>query len=286
MDACTLIRERLVELGLGQKALAAAAGVTDSYVSQLLTRKKLPPAPDRTDIYAKMEAFLRLPRGKLSDLADVQRKQELRKSLGSGPAPLNEGVRDFVLRKCSPSSAPQVRTEFEKDAFGPLERLVVQKLLDVVKNVAQRELDSKNGIHLLARLSGRSFEEMRVTVLELLDTDVISLSAKDCDAFLDPLIESWDIDLVRFGMEIVLNRRLGAARRKRLLLAETTEPLEEEAGLREFLDDPSLCRDATEAELAFLKRLRFDDRAPTALYYYRALQNLRDPLHFRDRITE
>jgi len=33
-------------------------------------------------------------------------------------------------------------------------------------------------------------------------------------------------------------------------------------------------------ELAFLKALRFTDRRPTALYYYRALQNLRDPLHF------
>jgi transcriptional regulator with XRE-family HTH domain len=286
MDACALIRERLVELGLGQKDLASAAGITDSYVSQLLTRKKLPPAPERTDIYEKMEAFLKLPRGKLADLADVQRKQELRKSLGSGPTPLNEGVRDFVLRKCSPSSAPRLRAEFGKDAFGPLERLVIQKLLDAVKDVARRELGSENGIHLLARLAGKSFEEMRVTILELLDTDIHSLSAGDCDRFLDPLIESWDIDLVNFGMDIVLHRRLGAGRRKRLVLAETTEPLEEEAGLREFLDDRSLCADATEVEIAFLKGLRFDGRAPTALYYYRVLQNLRDPLHFRERIAE
>jgi hypothetical protein len=27
--------------------------------------------------------------------------------------------------------------------------------------------------------------------------------------------------------------------------------------------------------------LRFTRRRPTALYYYRALQSLRDPLHFR-----
>ncbi|MBZ0266564.1 XRE family transcriptional regulator, partial [bacterium] len=113
-----------------------------------------------------------------------------------------------------------------------------------------------------------------------------SLSAEDCDSFLDPLIESWDIDLVKFGMDIVLSRRLGAGRRRRLVLAETTEPFEEEAGLREFPDDASLCGDATETEIAFLKGLRFDDRVPTALYYYRVLQNLRDPLHFRDRIAE
>jgi hypothetical protein len=30
-----------------------------------------------------------------------------------------------------------------------------------------------------------------------------------------------------------------------------------------------------------LRKLRFKDRQPTALYYYRELQSLRDPLHFR-----
>jgi predicted transcriptional regulator len=51
MDVCLLIKQRLAELGLEQKDLASAAEVTDSYISQVLTRKKLPPAPDRTDIY-------------------------------------------------------------------------------------------------------------------------------------------------------------------------------------------------------------------------------------------
>ena len=44
MDVCLLIKSRLEELGLEQKDLAAAAEVTESYVSQLLNRKKLPPA--------------------------------------------------------------------------------------------------------------------------------------------------------------------------------------------------------------------------------------------------
>ena len=57
MDVRLLIRQRLTELGLEQKDLAAAAEVTDSYMSQLLTRKKLPPAPARTDIYEKMQNY-------------------------------------------------------------------------------------------------------------------------------------------------------------------------------------------------------------------------------------
>jgi hypothetical protein len=39
--------------------------------------------------------------------------------------------------------------------------------------------------------------------------------------------------------------------------------------------------DLKEEEIEFLKRLRFNEKRPTPLYYYRELQNLRDPLHFR-----
>ncbi|MFZ0922819.1 MAG: helix-turn-helix transcriptional regulator, partial [Candidatus Acidiferrales bacterium] len=68
------MKQRLEELGLEQKDLATAAGVTESYISQLLTRRKLPPAPDRTDIYEKMGKFLKLPAGNLAELAEHQRK--------------------------------------------------------------------------------------------------------------------------------------------------------------------------------------------------------------------
>ena len=54
MDIALVIKERLKELGLEQRDLARAAQVTESYISQLLTQKKLPPAPNRTDIYEKI----------------------------------------------------------------------------------------------------------------------------------------------------------------------------------------------------------------------------------------
>jgi hypothetical protein len=44
--------------------------------------------------------------------------------------------------------------------------------------------------------------------------------------------------------------------------------------------------DATKEEIEFLKRLRFNGKHPTPLYYYRELQNLRDPLHFRALATQ
>jgi transcriptional regulator with XRE-family HTH domain len=282
MDACALVRERLVELGLDQKDLAAAAEVTESYISQLLTRKKSPPAPNRTDIYEKMEAFLKLPRGRLSDLAELQRTDELRRNLGGAPVPLNEGVRDFVLFKCRSSSEQQIRAEFEKHAFGPIERLVTQRLMDVAKDTARQELHSKEGIHAIARLSGRSFEETRTTILDFLDADLFNLTAEHCETYLDPLIESWAIDFVSFRMDIVLNHQLSHTHSRRFEFVETG-PVPEEPGFKAFLRDRSLSGDATAEELAFLRKLRFAARRPSPYYYYRELQNLRDPLHFRDR---
>ena len=61
MDFSLLIRQRLRELGTEQRALAAAAQVTESYISQLLTGKKPPPASERTDIYDRMETFCGSP---------------------------------------------------------------------------------------------------------------------------------------------------------------------------------------------------------------------------------
>jgi transcriptional regulator with XRE-family HTH domain len=277
-----VIKQRLEELGLEQKDLATAAEVTESYISQVLTRKKLPPAPDRTDIYEKMAKFLKLPSDRLSKLADLQRIEELKRNLADPPSPLFKEVRELILRKCIPDREKQVRAIVERQPFGELERLVTQKLLDVVKRVAKEELNSENGLHLVARLTGRSYEQVRVTLLELLDTDVFNLSPQNCVSFLDPLIETWDVDLTTFSMEIVLNRRLAPGDPKRFEFVERgPAQSEEEPGLKEFLDDTSLSGTATKEEVEFLKKLRFNGKRPTALYYYRELQNLRDPVHFR-----
>jgi hypothetical protein len=188
------------------------------------------------------------------------------------------------LRKCAPEKQREIRSIFERQPFGDLERLVTHKLLDVVKRVAKEELESESWLKLVAQLNGRSCEEMRVIALEFLDRDVFNVSAENCISFLDPLIDSWDIDLTNFGMEIVLNRRLTPEYLKKLEFVEK-EPdglFEEESGLKEFLRNPSMSGDVTEEEIGFLKKLRFKGSRPTALYYYRELQNLRDPLNFRE----
>jgi transcriptional regulator with XRE-family HTH domain len=282
VDVSFVIRQRLEEFGLDQRELARAADVTESYISQLLTRKKAPPAPNRTDIYEKMDTFLKLPSGELARLADVQRKEDLKRELGDEPAPLFQEIRALILRKCHPDRAPHVRAIFEKQPFGELERLVTQTLLDVVKGVATEELENDYWLRMVADLGGRSHEEMRVIVLEFLDTDIFHLSPENCVSFLDPLIESWDIDLATFALDMVLNPRVVAGHVKRFEFIEReAEQFAEEPGLTGFLQDPALSGTATEVEVEFLKRLKFRGKRPTPLYYYRELQSLRDPLHFR-----
>ena len=282
MDVSLLIRHRLKELGLGQKDLAAAAQVTESYISQLLARKKAPPAPGRTDIYEKIGRALKLPSGELSRLADLQRNEELRKRVAEVTRPLFKECRELILRKCDSAPQDEVRRIFEKQPFGELERLVTQKLLDVAQGVAREELENEEWLRLMAQLSNRSYEQVRVAILEFLDTDVFNVSVESCVSFLDPIIDSWDIDLKSFGMVVVPNRRLTAANLKRFEFAEQEppQPVAIEPGLAQFLKDGSLSGDVTEEEIAFLKALKLRGKRPSPIYYYRELQNLRDPLHF------
>jgi len=283
MDVAFVISQRLEELGLGQRDLARAARVTESYVSQLLSRKKAPPAPNRTDIYRKMDRVLKLPSGELARLADLQRREQLKKEVGEAPTPLFREVRELILQRCERAAEPVVRAIFERQPFGELERLVTQTLLETVKRVIKNELENPVWLRTVAHLSDRSYEELRVAVLEFLDTDLFQVSVENSAAFLGPLVESWTIDLATFELEIVLNHKVISDNVKRFAFVESEPDVSAgaEPGFAAFRADPALSGTATEEELAFLQGLRFTRRRPTPLYYYRALQNLRDPLHFR-----
>jgi len=240
MDVALVIRQRLDELDLDQRDLADAAGVTESYVSQLLTHKKSPPAPDRTDIYDRMDRFLKLPHGELARVAEVHLREERMRRFGD-VTPLYPELRGLILRKCPPDQVEPVRAILEHQSFGELERLVAQTLLHVV------------------HLGG----------------DVMHVTPKQ-RARLDATVASWVWDPATFAVTV----SLASGEQKRFEYSERLNGGQEK-GLVEFLRDPLLSGSATDAELGFLKSLRFKERRPTALYYYRELQNLRDPLHFR-----
>jgi len=242
MDVALVIRQRLNELQLDQRDLARAANVTESYVSQILTRKKSPPAPERTDIYDRMDRFLKLPLGELARVAEAHLKDERMRRLGE-VSPLFPALRTLLLRKCARAEREAVRAIIERQSFGELERLVAQTLLQVAG----------------------------------LGSDVLHITPK-LRSRLDGAIAAWEWEPGTFALTI----RTTAGAQTRFEYIERAEPNgDQEKGLLEFLRDPHMSASATPAELAFLKSLRFKDRRPTALYYYRELQNLRDPLHFR-----
>ena len=178
----------------------------------------------------------------------------------------------MILRKCVLAKGKKIRTIFEQEPFGALEYVVTRKLLEAVKDAARKELENDSWLQVIAENTGRSYDQMRVLVLEFLDAHVLTVSVENCVPFLDPLIESWDIDLTRFAMVILLNQRLapGHSRRLEFVERDLDEPINEEAGFTEFLRDHSLCGNAAEEEIEFLKSLRFKGKRPTSLYYYRA----------------
>ena len=283
MSFSAFVRSRLATLDYGQKDLALAARVTESYVSQLLTRRKSPPAPDRTDIYGKMAVLLELDRGELERLAEIERAEELKRKLALPPQPLFEGFRDLLLRKCVPERRDEVRAVFEREAFGVLERIVANSFLSAVQSVARRELESEDWLRLAATVGGRSLEQMRVLVLEFLDAEVYDVSKESCAAFLEPLVESWDVDLDRIRLDVKLRRELVANPLRSFSFVEQAAPesaAHAQSAFLDFIEDAALAADVTEEEAELLRAHVFGERQPTKLYYYRALQNLRDPIHF------
>lgn len=277
------IRQRLRELDMDQRELARAAHVTESYISQLLTRRRMPPAPHRTDIYERMDELLKLPRGELAKLAAHQRMESFKRELGTGEAPLFGEVRALILNKCHPDRERAVRAIFELHPFGEIERLVTTTIMDLVKGIVTSQLDNADWLGAIAKFVGRTAEEGRVISLEFLDTDILQISPENCIAFLDPCIKSWDIDLPTFSLEIELNPEVSPepARHFGFVERPADERAEPELGFVEFLADKSLSDSATTEEIALLGGLRYGGLSPTALHYYRELQSLRDPLHFQ-----
>ena len=93
-----LIRRRLRELDRTPEMLATAVQVPEWYVDDLLSGRRLPPAPDRTDIYDKITRYLRLHRNELADRAEAQRAEVVQTRRRPVPR-----VRELLLELCDPT---------------------------------------------------------------------------------------------------------------------------------------------------------------------------------------
>ncbi|HVR44654.1 MAG TPA: helix-turn-helix transcriptional regulator [Thermoanaerobaculia bacterium] len=279
MDFAFVVRQRLDELGFGQRELAAACEVTESYISQLLGRKKLPPLPNRTDLYEKMSRLLGVPRDELARLAALQHHEVVDRTWRAAPAPRLGPMRELILQKCRAASQPAMRSIFEKEEFGYVEQLITRALIEAVRDEARAHARDEQWLRSISANARNSYRTMRVRLIDLLDSDP-AVSIGDYSLFIDPMIRSWEFDLHRFSLTI---RLTGGTRRAFSFEQRTkTDSLTDEPALRSFLRDATLSAGITADETEFLTRIRFaGPERPTALFYYRTLQNLRDPLNFR-----
>ena len=278
MDFAFAVRQRLEELGIGQRDLANAAEVTESYISQLLRRKKLPPLPNRTDLYEKMSRALGLPKMELARLAALEHHEALDDQWQEAPPARFGPMRELILRKCRPARLRQMRAIFDKQPFGELEQIITRTLINIVRDEARTHARDETWLRTIARSGRDTYRQMRVRRIDLLDSDPRA-SLGDFSLFLYPLINWWDFDVDRFTLDVALAsggiRRFGF--REEQTVSEGEEP-----GLRKFLRDATLSSGATPEEIDILRRIQFPGGGkPTALFYYRTLQSLRDPLHFQ-----
>jgi hypothetical protein len=185
-------------------------------------------------------------------------------------------MRELVLGKCRPARQLAMRTIFERDPFSDFERLITRTLIGVIRDEAAAHARDETWLRSIASGVGQKYRHMRVRLIELLDSDP-ARSIGDFSLFIDPLVRWWDFDLDRF----VLSVQLASGVTRRFGFREE-EMVSEEPALRAFLRDATLSSGATADEIGFLRRMRFPGpQRPTAQFYYRTLQNLRDPLHFR-----
>ena len=145
------------------------------------------------------------------------------------------------------------------ESFGELERLITRMLIEVVGREARAHGRDDTRVRSTTRKGGNTYAEMRRRI--------------------DQLIDSWDYRSDDLTLEVKLSN--GITRTFSFREQANEEPSAEEPGFRAFLSDPKLSTGATAEEIEILRRMRFPSAGrPTALFYYRTLQNLRDPLHF------
>ncbi|MSR07011.1 MAG: hypothetical protein EXR93_08105 [Gemmatimonadetes bacterium] len=215
MTVRKLLQERLTETQKSADELAAAVDLPAHYVTDLLAGKRRPPLPTRTDVYEKMTRFLKLGRTDLADCARAERAA----SNADRQSP-DADVQTQILDLCSVDTAKALKKRARSDDDAEMIDLIGRVLI-VVQGNARRSLDDQIPLRIAATRTGASYPEMRLRVLEFLDTSPGTLSIKDLIDFVRPQIASWDVDFDTGVLKVILRPAHATERHRRNPIVRT-----------------------------------------------------------------
>jgi hypothetical protein len=193
-----LVRRRLRELKRTPRELAEAVRVSETYIADIVAGRRQPPAPG-SELYPAMGKFLRLHRNDLPTCARAERSTTATRRRRPAPE-----VRRLLLELCEPAKARLLGRRLSKPDGGELECLIVQRLLEVARGFVSRQLEDEVGLRVAATREGRAYLDVRMRLLEFLDATADSVTLRDCEDFVRPRINTWDIDMDTRAMRIVL----------------------------------------------------------------------------------
>jgi len=182
-----LLHERLAETQRSPADLAIAVDLPDRYVTELMSGRRRPPLPSRTDVYEKMTRFLRLGRNDLAEVATAERAEA-----GIDKRAPDPKVRAQILELCATDTAEQLTQRAKKDDAEIVD--LISRVLGVVQGNARRSLDAQIPLRIAATRTGQTYQETRLHVLEFLDTSPATLTLDHLIDCVRPQIASWDVD--------------------------------------------------------------------------------------------
>lgn len=195
-----MIRDRLKAVERSPAELAEAVEVPIEYVEDLMSGRRRPPRPERTDLYDRMTSFLQLSRNDLATCAKLEREATAPAKI---PAP-KPTVRKALLDLCDPKTAKKLEQRRSKNGHAELSEFF-QRLLDVTQSTVRRLLTDQISLRIAAQGSPSSYAAMRLQVLEFLDTTPDTLTIDDLTKFLRPRVASWDVDWDTGALKVVLH---------------------------------------------------------------------------------
>src|SRR2546428_6696778 len=142
-------------------------------MADLVSGRRRPPAPGRSDLYAPMTKFLRLHR---NDLPTCARAERAAAEAAGRPDP--EVCRQ-VLELCAPERQRVLQRRFARPEGAELERGIVGRLLPLAPGFVNPKPQDGGGLRMAAVRGGGTYLQGPHRLLEFLDADAASLTPPD-----------------------------------------------------------------------------------------------------------